>query len=44
MHVLQAFGLVALGIVLEWIANKIAWMKYYEGKREGQGYERKRKI
>lgn len=44
MNVLQAFGLVALGMLLEWCANRVAWMKYYEGKREAQGYEGKRKV
>jgi hypothetical protein len=44
MNVLQAFGLVALGMAVEWLHNKIAWLKYYEGKREGQGYENKRKV
>ena len=34
MNVLYAFGLVALGMVVEWLHNKIAWAKYYEGKNE----------
>lgn len=44
MEILKAFGLVGFGILLEWCANRVAWMKYYEGKREGREYESKRKV
>ena len=38
MNVLVAFGLVALGMLLNQFYNWLAWKKYYEGRREG--YER----
>lgn len=44
MNILQAFGFVALGMVLEWVHNRVAWLKYYEGRRESRGDESKRKV
>ena len=44
MNVWQVLGFIALGMVVEWVHNRIAWMKYYEGKHEGQAYENKRKT
>lgn len=44
MEVLKAFGYVALGMGLQWAANRIAWLKYYEGKREAAHDESKRKL
>lgn len=34
MNTLQAFGFVALGMILAHLYNWMAWRKYYEGKRE----------
>lgn len=34
MNTLQAFGFVALGMVLAHLYNWLAWRKYYEGRGE----------
>ncbi len=44
MEVLKAFGYVALGMLIQWTTNRIAWLKYYEGKKEALQYESKRKV
>lgn len=36
MSVWGAFGLVALGVVIDRIYSMIEWRKYYEGKKEGR--------
>lgn len=33
MKILQAFGLVALGMGIAHLYNWLAWRKYYEGQR-----------
>ena len=41
METWQAFGYVAFGMLLAHGYNWLAWRKFYEGKREAQGYRRK---
>ena len=41
MGIWQAFGFMALGMVLAHTYNWLAWRKYYEGKRDAQYYRRK---
>ncbi len=35
MDVLKAFGLVALGMLINQFYNWVAWKKFYEGRKEG---------
>lgn len=44
MSIWQAFGFVALGMALEWAHNRVSWLKYYEGRREANSDETKRKV
>lgn len=42
MEVLKAFGLVALGMLINQFYNYLGWKKFYEGRKDGRGeYERK---
>lgn len=42
MNVLQAFGLVGLGMLINQFYNWLMWKKFYEGRKDGRGdYERK---
>ena len=36
MNVLQAFGLVGLGILITQLYNCLMWKKYYEGRKDGR--------
>lgn len=40
MEVLKAFGLVALGMLLNQFYNWLGWRKFYEGRKDGREYER----
>ena len=40
MNILQAFGLVALGMLVASIYDLFAWRKYYEGLKAGRMYGR----
>lgn len=37
MEVLKAFGLVALGMLLNQFYNWMMWKKFYEGRKDGRG-------
>lgn len=42
MEVLKAFGLVALGMLINQFYNYLGWKKFYEGRKDGRGeHERK---
>lgn len=42
MKIWQAFGLVAIGMLINQFYNWLMWKKFYEGRRDGRGdYERK---
>lgn len=37
MEVLKAFGLVALGMLINQFYNWLMWKKFYEGRKDGRG-------
>lgn len=42
MEVLKAFGLVALGMLINQFYNWLMWKKFYEGRKDGRReYEQK---
>lgn len=43
MNVLQAFGLVALGMFINQFYNWLMWKKFYEGRKDGRA-ERERSV
>lgn len=43
MNILQAFGLVALGMSISHVYNWMGWRKYYEGMRVGRAEVRTNK-
>lgn len=40
MNIMQAFGLVALGMLIAHIHDWFSWRKYYEGLKAGRAYGR----